>query len=289
LRERFKIFLYSKKQELLAGTDGEESFSKVFGKDARIVVVLFRDTWGNTPWTRIEETAIRNRGYEEGYDFTVFIPTLPSVGMPKWVPKNRLYVGLDRWGSKGAASVIESRIQDAGGTARLESTVERAQRLKREIDAETERRKFLASYEGVVAAQGEAGHLFDELVQRATKVQQSTNWEFNVKRENAWLEIYSSFGCMAVEWSRQYANTLEGTFLDVAIWEGTPPRPGRYFISGEAPPRREHKKYTFDRNFSGAFQWLSQSGEQYSNRQMADSCIQSLMDFAHKRHMKGKN
>jgi hypothetical protein len=61
LRDRYRTFLYSRAQEQLVGTDGERTFNAVFEKEARIVAVLLRPEWGHTPWTRIEETAIRNR------------------------------------------------------------------------------------------------------------------------------------------------------------------------------------------------------------------------------------
>src|SRR5262245_22617191 len=73
LTERCRTFIYTERQKELAGTDGEETFKRVFSKEARIVAVLFRPEWGSTNWTRIEETAIRGRAYEEGYDFCTFI------------------------------------------------------------------------------------------------------------------------------------------------------------------------------------------------------------------------
>jgi hypothetical protein len=288
LQERLKSFLYSKRQESLAGTDGEQMFNDVFGKKARIVVVLYRDTWGTTPWTRIEETAIRNRGFDEGYDFTVFIPVSQGVSLPKWVPKNRLYVGLDRWGAKGAASVIEARVQDAGGTPRVESTVERAQRLKRQIDAESERRKFLASIEGVNAAQAETGRLFDELAQKVTQIGQETGWDIAVTRNKNWIELCGGQGCMALDWRGQYSNTLDGSFLTIGIWEGTPPRAGRHYFRGDEPACRISDKLAFDRDYSGAFVWHSNSSERIPAHQMADHCLKLLMDFTHKKHMENK-
>lgn len=61
LSESLEVFVYSKKQEQLAGTDGLESFRQVFRADSRMVVVLYRDGWGQTPWTRVEEAAIKDR------------------------------------------------------------------------------------------------------------------------------------------------------------------------------------------------------------------------------------
>ena len=46
LQDRLEVFIYSKKQEELAGTDGEETFNRVFGCEARTVAVLYRENWG---------------------------------------------------------------------------------------------------------------------------------------------------------------------------------------------------------------------------------------------------
>ena len=83
--DRVKTFIYSRRQDELAGTDGEQTFNLVFGTEARTVFVLYRKGWGETPWTRIEETAIRNRAFEEGYDFVLFAPMDKPTTVPKWL------------------------------------------------------------------------------------------------------------------------------------------------------------------------------------------------------------
>ncbi len=57
LQKRFRTSIYYKHQEMLAGRDGEEKFGGTF-RDARVVIVLCRQEWGQTPFTRIEKTAI---------------------------------------------------------------------------------------------------------------------------------------------------------------------------------------------------------------------------------------
>jgi hypothetical protein len=37
--------------------------------------VFYRQEWGETPFTRIEQTAIRNRAFHEGHSFTLFVAT----------------------------------------------------------------------------------------------------------------------------------------------------------------------------------------------------------------------
>jgi hypothetical protein len=111
VQDRYRTFLYSKAQEQLAGTDGEKTFNAVFGKEARIVAVLLRPEWGNTPWTRIEETAIRNRAHDEGYDFTTFIVTEPKTAIPKWLILGRVTPTTARAALIGVATRAQPRIE----------------------------------------------------------------------------------------------------------------------------------------------------------------------------------
>ena len=119
LQDRYRTFLYSKAQEQLGGTDGEKTFNDVFGNQALSVAVLLRAGWGKTPWTRIEETAIRNRAFNEGYDFTTFIVTVPGTPIPDWLPKARIWYNIERFGLDGAAAVLE--FQNSGTWRELES------------------------------------------------------------------------------------------------------------------------------------------------------------------------
>src|SRR5262245_10017305 len=139
LQDRYRTFLYSKAQEQLVGRDGEKTFNTVFGEQSRTVAVVLRPEWGKTPWTRIEETAIRNRAFSQGYDFTTFLITKPGTDSPAWVPKTRIWYNLERFGLDGAAAVLESRIQDRGGNAVIETLADRAARLRRAQDFDQER------------------------------------------------------------------------------------------------------------------------------------------------------
>ena len=55
---RVKTFLYSEQQKKLAGTNGENTFNAVFGRESCSVAIFYRDAWGSTPGLCIEETAI---------------------------------------------------------------------------------------------------------------------------------------------------------------------------------------------------------------------------------------
>ncbi len=87
IRDRINVFVYTERQEAFAGTDGVDEHMRIYEHESRLVVVLHREDWARTEWTRVEETAIRNRGYSEGYDFLVFVPLNSSAEKPKWLPK----------------------------------------------------------------------------------------------------------------------------------------------------------------------------------------------------------
>lgn len=162
LQDRLSTFIYSERQKELAGKDGEKTFIQVFGSESRTVFVLYQGKWGGTPWTRIEETAIRNRAYNESYDFVIFGRLDKSSKLPEYLPKTQIWVDLERWGAEVAAGVIEAKVQELGGTPQEETIEGRAARLSQEVAAEKERQTFLDSIEGVRAAQQEIKSLFSE-------------------------------------------------------------------------------------------------------------------------------
>src|SRR5271155_695677 len=58
--EGLKVFFYPRHQEQTAGTNGLESMPKPFN-DCRVMVILYRQGWGETPWTGVESLAIQDR------------------------------------------------------------------------------------------------------------------------------------------------------------------------------------------------------------------------------------
>jgi hypothetical protein len=132
LNRRVSTFVYSSKQNEMVGKDGIEEFTRVFHTDARLVVVFCRDSWGKTKWTRIEETAIKNRGLEEGFDFCVFIVLdKNSANLPKYYPKSQIWIDIDRYGINGAAAFIEARLQEVGGKIKPDDAITRAEEIEK--------------------------------------------------------------------------------------------------------------------------------------------------------------
>ena len=224
---RLRVFLYSRKQEQLAGTDGEKSFNDVFAVQSRLVVVLYREGWGQSPWTRIEETAIRNRAYDEGYGFVKFVPLDEKPKPPKWLPKTQLWVGLKRWGIEGAASAIDARIQELGGEPTEENLEHRAARTERMLSFTKARANYLGSDAGVRGA-NEAFETLSKTILDSVPGLQATAPSLSIteKHVHRQLVLLSSGPALLVAWHLAYANTLSNSKLEVSLWRGHPPYPG---------------------------------------------------------------
>ena len=89
--DNYSSYLYSKKLEDIHNTKPGKTFLDVFGKKSKIVVVLYRNKWGTTPWTEIEEKVIRERATKEGEDFLIIIPLDNPLITPKYLPQTQIW------------------------------------------------------------------------------------------------------------------------------------------------------------------------------------------------------
>lgn len=284
VQERLSTFIYTDRQQEIAGTDGEKTFNEVFGTQARIVVVFYREEWGTTPWTRIEETAIRNRAYEEGYDFVLFIPMESKQNVPIWLPKTQIWFGLERWGNNGAASVIEARVQSAGGNPKIETTLERATRKQRDLDRKRARKEFLDSDNGVQAAFREVQSLFSQLVELCNEIEQTGyNLErYQPKSEDA-LFIYCSGITLSLGWGCAYSNTLEKSRLLIRIWSGRVGWPNTVHFND--PAKLHEYLLTFDTEDTVHLGWKGAIASEtiQASKQVSEFCMRLLVDAIHER------
>jgi hypothetical protein len=123
------VFVYSEQQKVVAGTDGLESFRNVFLSGSRLVVVLYRDGWGATPWTRVEETAIKDRFLAHGAEFLLFVMLEEQSKVPAWLPHTRVRLNVWDFGDQ-LIGAIKARAIAAGSELKVESAVDKAKRLK---------------------------------------------------------------------------------------------------------------------------------------------------------------
>jgi hypothetical protein len=276
------VFVYSERQDELVGTDGVDSFSKIFAEESRVVVVLYREGWGQTKWTRVEENAIRSRGFNEGHEFVLLVK-LNTANPPIWLPPTRIYLGFERYGIDGVASAIETRVQATGGEIKSESVADYAARISRDLDFETQRRYFLNSHEGAESAKQQVEILFGQLKHLAEQVTLSSNIELGYERPSAdFCRLFTRRVRFGVTWHLLWGNTLDDAGLTFIMTEG-----GSFFgpYTMKEPDRKVQLAYSVDLDRSGAIGWRESQGDKrfLTSNQVAEVWIKLLLESEHGR------
>jgi hypothetical protein len=133
-------FVYSKAQDLLVGRDGLEAFTEMFRDKSRLVVLLFGAGYGDTPWTRAEETAIKSRIFDgDGWPH-VLIVRMDNFPLRTWMAPTSLYFNPAVFPMTDLVAAIRARCAEHGAQLRLPSAAEiaRTQTQREEFEQETE-------------------------------------------------------------------------------------------------------------------------------------------------------
>lgn len=273
LQERMSTFLYKQKQLDLVGKDGEVELSRAFRKEARIVVILYRDEWGSTPWTRVEQDAIKNRAHDHGYDFCLLIPLNNPATTPVWYPKTRIWFGLKKYGIESLAAVIELRVQEAGGTPRQETLHDRKARLERQIAAADKRKTFLSSRNAGVAADVVIRELFSKIESLASELT-NNDIPLTCKKEIRKITVTSGRVRLFAYWEPAYGHFLSETVLYLRFLEQ---------VRGEIKSRPFLElEYRFDVNTSEEYGWCpAHENEKFlTSGQVAEQALKIMIDKA---------
>lgn len=126
-----KVFVYSKAQEEIAGNDGVEAFRDVFRARSRVALVLYRTGWGKTPWTRVEETAIKDFCLAEGWEHLLFVRLEAAADVPRWVPESYIYLDFETFGIADLVGAAKAKCAKLGVKLRAPSAADEARKIAR--------------------------------------------------------------------------------------------------------------------------------------------------------------
>src|SRR5258708_29242853 len=146
LSDGLRVFFYPRSQEVLAGTDGLDSMRRPFVDESRIVVVLYREPWGNTEWTRVEETAIKERCLKHGWDSLFFMTLDKAANLPNWLPRTHVRLSYEDFGLEQAVGAIKARVQELGGEIVPVNAKTRAKLVQAEAKYLAERKDCFGSF-----------------------------------------------------------------------------------------------------------------------------------------------
>jgi hypothetical protein len=280
LAKDLKVFVYSNKQKELAGADGVEVFRQTFYSQSRMQVVLYRNGWGKTDWTAIEERAISERGLRHGWDSILFV-NLDGSKTPGWLPETRLWLNFERFGHL-LAGAIKFRALELGSKLVPETALDRAKRL--ESVATTRRnRETKLTYLSVEAATAEWNSFCIELNQQLAAIQttyrsaqiayEGDGQCFVLKTRLCGTQMLLRAGAPPSE-SRIFGICSVGPLL-------LPSQFGHMFIPGEEA--QEHSRFEFQIDYSASlgFCWRALDGKEAlkSTAELADLLIKRTLQL----------
>jgi hypothetical protein len=288
LSEGLAVFFFPRRQEELAGTEGLESMREPFYDNSRVNVVLYSDGWGKTPWTRVEETAIKDGCLAFGWQRLFFLVLDQSIALPVWLPDTHVRFNFAEYGLLQAVGATKARVQENGGKSIRLTPAKRAEMLLAE-EQYFEDKSRMNSQEGLNKIVAAVRRLFDEIERHCKEL--NTSQRASIRYEIVFSERSTTQTCVitndevtvTVVWNQPYANILEGTGLVVREFKDRlilPSERNRFYVDHQ--PRKDREVvYSPDLSLTREYGW-KQDGktEFFSSEALAEKCVISLLDLS---------
>jgi hypothetical protein len=279
IRDRISTFLYSEQQKEAGGNDGIEYYTKKFLDDSRTVVIFYREGWGTTTFTRIEESAIKQRMVKEGLDFTLFV-SLDGT-KPKWVAPYQIWFDFERFGIKVLHGLIESHIHRHGGLVRVETLEDQQERHTRNIERIKKRDAYLISPQAKIDCEKEKEKFFayaEGTLRNKMSTQSSISYASSKGGGFDFMAYYEDIG-LQFKWSGRYSNTIVDSFLSISFF-----RIGdnvRHSFERDEKPIKPLGKYLFYLNEAEEMGWVNKDNrdEFKTSKELINSWYKVFFEF----------
>ena len=279
LSQQLDVFLYSKKQEEIAGTDGLETFRSAFRHKARLLVVLFRDGWGETPWTRIEQTAITERVLADGWNCLFFVMLERRATPPKWLPETHIRFSLEDYGIEQAVGAIKARLQELGGRLKATDVLQQAKLVEQRAAFFAERERLFNSHEGVNAVRQEVRAIYEHIGRRMVDIAASTRVKSHVGADENCCVVTNGRISLRVSWQPRALNRLDNSPLRVEEFNSRIMLPNERGYYLKKPAKLSEVLYNPELSVDWGWCWVKQvrANEYLSSTEVADEAVSRFL------------
>jgi len=279
LAEVFDVFIYTKKQEELAGTDGLESFRAVFRRQSRLIVVLLRERWGKTPWTRVEMEAITDRFLAAGSGF-LFVIMMEDCAPPPWIPEKLIRFSLKDFGIEQAVGAIKARALEQGGVLHRPTPAFLAEQAQKRAQFASKRADLLRSEAGVRQAEEEAERLISLIRDRseeACAAAPALEIAFGSGKLSAVMRVPSvSVSCA---YRNRILNVLDDARLVVSEFRGIVLLPGESAYYLIQPKELVTTEFSPDLMEEHGWCWREANGRIHTSDEIATYFVESFFNL----------
>jgi hypothetical protein len=285
------VFFFPRRQEELAGTDGMESMRKPFYEDSRLMVVLFRDPWGKTRWTAIEELAIKEACFNGEWNRLFFVALDRASTLPGWLPPHYVRYNWEDFGPEQVVGVIKARVLENGGKSSPMTAMKQAELFRQEEEYRAARNS-IEWQPGIPAVQAEAKALLEAVKVKCDHIRSAGHLDLDCEMDAR--QLPRGLGCvitnrevsLAAWWDQPYSNTIrDGAALHVREFNGPlllPSEAGKmYFVQAKLLKDTPYKPDLFRTRELG---WsLKNSNDIIPSSKMADDIVLRFLRLVEKR------
>jgi hypothetical protein len=180
LSKGLEVFFFPRNQEELAGSDGLESMRAPFRSQSRLNLVLYRPRWGNTPWTGVEEVAVKESCLATSFKSIFFFVIEPTSEIPAWLPETHVRFNFADFALEQAVGAVKARVQERGGHFKPMTPSRKVALLQVEEEYQRDRRQ-ISSDEGMRKIYENVELLFAEIVTQLEDV--NANGHLNIEHQ----------------------------------------------------------------------------------------------------------
>jgi hypothetical protein len=286
LSKGLEVFFFPRNQEELAGSDGLESMRAPFRSQSRLNLVLYRPKWGNTPWTGVEEVAIKESCLATSFKSIFFLMIEPTSEVPAWLPETHVRFNFADFSPEQAVGAIKARVQERGGHFKPMTPSRKAALLRVEEEYQRHRRQ-ISSQEGMQKIYENVEILFSEIVTQLEEVNANgrLNVEHQIKLRFGDQEQICLLGMqrlgMAIVWFQRYSSTLadDAALIVREFNENAIILPGHVRL--QAPDMLKEEKYDPDISRAEEYVWRPKKGkgEFVTTRDLANELVLQFLNL----------
>jgi hypothetical protein len=277
-----KVFFFPHNQEELASTNGMETMRTPF-LGARVNVVLFKQPWGETPWTRVEDAAISEHCFKGGWSSLMFVQLDKTSKLPKWLPPMHVRFAMEDYGIDQLVGAIKLRVQEQGGTIAPLDAMSEAKRVRREAAYLDQREGLMSSRSWIEDTVHSAlRETMKEIVRLANE---ANNLGFEIKGSSDKLAcvLRSGFVSIGIGWKQPIFNRVsdygnDKCYLRVAEFSGSLALPHERLMMLHEPRLLKEHQFKVDVARDGNLVWVEKGKREHiAASKLADRIVQIFL------------
>ncbi len=279
------VFFFPRRQEELAGTNGMESMRTPF-LSARVNVVLFRKPWGETPWTRVEDTAISERCFKGGWSTLMFVQLDKTSALPGWLPPTHVRFSFDDYGLTQLVGAIKLRVQEQGGVIKRVDAIGKAEAVRRQADYLADRDRLMRDRTWIGELQKSIGETMEQIGRLASEINASHRFDIAFGAGYHGVSVLrSGYVSMAIGWQQPIMNYVGDSdphecHLWVAEYAGVLSLQGENRLYIEQPKKLMQHKFKVDVAQDRGLMWrVSGKNEDIQPAELADYIMRLFLDL----------